>query len=231
MDRINWVTSECFHAIAQLSQAQGGEGLQPELVHARMKEFVANVVRRAREAGYTEQDTRLVLYALAALADEVMMASGGELREFWSTQPLQLLLFRENVAGERFFEHLESVRKQPQQLDVLRTYYLCLLFGFRGRYSVRGAEVALNDLIESVRAQLERAIAMPEVLAPNGARPEEGLIDATRRLPLVGTGVGALLLAGVLYLGLAVSLREQLQQFVAWMGQAELSAPLRTAGR
>jgi type VI secretion system protein ImpK len=222
MDRINWVTSECFNAIAQLSKlhTRGNEtGLQPDLIHARMKEFVGTLVRRAREAGYSEQDARLILYAVAALADEVMMSGGGELRDFWAGQPLQMLLFRENLAGERFFEHLESVRQSPQQIDVLRTYYLCLLFGFRGRYGVRGAEVALNDLIESVRVQLGRALAAPEVLAPNGARPEEGLVDATRRMPLLSLACGFLMLAGVLYLGLAVSLREQLEQFVFWTTQ------------
>jgi type VI secretion system protein ImpK len=181
VDRINWVTSECFNAITQLSRMQGGEHVRPEFVHRRMQRFVEAVAHKAREAGYNDEDAKLMLYALAALADEVMMAAGGVLRDYW--QPLQLLLFNENVAGERFFEHLEKVRESPQRIDVLRVYYLCLLFGFRGRYGVRGAEVALTDLIDAVRAQVARALAMPDVLSPNGGRPEEGLVDATGRLP------------------------------------------------
>jgi len=94
-----------------------------------------------------------------------------------------------------------------------------LLFGFRGRYGVRGGDVPLSELIESVRAQLSRALPMPEVLAPNGLRPEEGLLDSTRKLPIVWISLGCAILASVLYLGLVVSLREQIAQFVVWMGQ------------
>lgn len=220
MDRINWVTSECFNAIGQLSRVHTAQHVPPELVHARMRGFLEGTARKAREAGYSDQDAKLILYALAALADEVMMGSGGALREYWATQPMQLLLFNENVAGERFFDHLEQVRQRVQQTDVLRVYYLCLLFGFRGRYGVRGTEVALNDLVESLRTQIARALAMPEVLSPNGPRPEEGLVDAARRIPLVAFALGVVTLTGVLYLGLAVSLREQLDGFVLWMSQA-----------
>lgn len=218
MDRINWVTNDCFNAVAQLARLTGAEQARPELIHARMREFLDALARRAREAGYAERDTNMIAYAVVALVDEVVMAKGGALREFWATQPLQLVYFKENVAGEGFFKHLERVR-QSDQLDVLRVFYLCLLFGFRGRYAVRGEDIVLSELTESVRAQLTRALPMPELLAPNGLRPEEGFFDATRRLPVVWLASGLLTLAGVLYLGLAFSLREQLEQFVVWMGR------------
>jgi type VI secretion system protein ImpK len=225
MDRINWVTSDCFNAIAQLGRVRDHQGVGPELVHARMKGFVSAMAKRAREAGCSEQDTKLTLYAVVALADEVAMASAGSLRDHWSTRPLQLVLFGENVAGERFFEHLDSVR-QSSELDVLRVYYLCLLFGFRGRYGVRGAEVPLTDLIESVRVQLGRALAMPELLSPNGARPEHGIADAMRRLPAMGNrvallAVAAVLLVSVLQLAFLVSLDEQLRQLIACTQQTK----------
>lgn len=220
MDRINWVTRDCFNAIAQLARLCGNEPVQPELVHARMKAFLEDMVKRSREAGYAEQETKLALYAVTALADETVMAASGAVRDYWATRPLQLVLFAENVAGERFFEHLESARSQPQQVDVLRVYYLCLLFGFRGRYGVRGAELTISDLVDGVRAQLTRALRMPEVLAPNGARPEDGMAESVRRLPVLALSVALVVLAGVLYLALWVSLGEQLRQFVAWTHQA-----------
>jgi len=217
MDRINWVTAECFNAIGQLARMRDNEPAQPELIYARMKGFLEEMARRLREAGYSESDSRLALYAVTALTDEVTMSRVGPVRDYWATRPLQLVLFSENVAGERFFEHLDTVRSNPQQVDILRTYYVCLLLGFRGRYSVRGAEIALGDLIDSVRAQISRALAMPEVLSPNGARPEEGFVDATQRLPIVWVAVAIVVLTAVLYLGLSVSLHEQLSQFVTWM--------------
>lgn len=220
MDRINWVTSDSFHAISQVARVRDHQGLEPGLVHTRMQTFLEAMVKRSREAGFSEQDTKLALYAVTALADEVAMATAGSLRDHWSTRPLQLALFGENVAGERFFEHLESIRRVPAQADVLRVYYLCLLFGFRGRYGVRGAEVPLTDLVDSVRVQLGRSLALPEVLSPNGARPEQGLVGAVRRLPLLRSPqtlvvMGVVALAVVMHAAFSVALDAQVRQFVA----------------
>jgi type VI secretion system protein ImpK len=215
MDRINWVTCDCFNAIGQLSAVRDREGVHPELVHARMTELLRLLAERASAAGYSEHDTLLVLYALTALTDEVMMASSGAVRDYWATRPLQLSLFGENVAGERFFENLEQIRRQPRQLDVLRTYFVCLLFGFRGRYGVRGAEHAINELIESVRDQVQHALLMPEILSPNGARPEAGRFRAAARRPALWLGGALLAMTCLLYLGLAVALQQQLARFTA----------------
>jgi type VI secretion system protein ImpK len=220
MDRVNWVTHECFNAVAQLTRLGSQAGIQPELVHARMRGYLEALTRRAREAGFPEQDAQQMSYAVTALIDETVMEGAGPLREFWATRPLQLLLFNENTAGEKFFGQLERVRQNAQQLEVLRVHYLCLLLGFRGKYAVRGGEAALGDLVESLRTQLSRLLPMPEVLAPHGPRPDEGLLDAARRLPVVWAALGIFALAIVLYLGLSVSLHEELEHIVAWMNQA-----------
>lgn len=219
MDRLNWVTKDCFNAIAQLSRLGPHESIQPELIHARMRGYVDGLLRRAREAGYSDQDARTMTYALVALCDEVVMTGQGPLRDLWAVQPLQLVYFNENTAGENFFVRLEEVRNNTQQVELLRLFYLVLMLGFRGRYGARGGEVPLADLNDSVRAQLLRSLAIPEVLSPNGLRPEEGLLDVGRKLPVVWMALGVLALTTVLYLGLAVSLREQLQSFVQWMSQ------------
>lgn len=217
MDRVNWVTQDCFNAIGQLARLGAHEDVRPDLIHSRLRGYVDSMTRRAREAGFPDADARHMSFAIVALADEVVVANPGPLREHWSNQPLQMLYFGENVAGETFFVQLEQIRQNPQQRDVLRVFYLCLVFGFQGRYRVRGAEIALGDLIDSIRHELLRALPMPEVLSPSGLRPEEGLVDASKKLPIVWMALGLFALAGVLYLGLVVSLRAQLGQFVQWM--------------
>jgi type VI secretion system protein ImpK len=45
------------------------------------------------------------------------------------------------VAGETFFQHLQKIlgrRDVLETADLLEVYYLCLLLGFLGRYSVSG---------------------------------------------------------------------------------------------
>ncbi len=206
MDRINWVSSDALHAVVQLS---GAHGAPPEQLYQQLRGQLDTLRKRAAEAGYAESEQRQIAYALTALADEVAMAQQGPLREHWSKHPLQLQLFGDNVAGERFFEELEAARK-ANRVGVLRVYYLCLLFGFRGRYAMRGGETTLAELTEGVRTQLLRSLAVPELLAPDGARPEQGLVEVTRRLPWPVLALGALALSAVLYLGCRVSLQEQL---------------------
>lgn len=223
MDRINWVTNDCFNTLLLLSRMQAGEHTRPELIHERLRGVLDALAHKARTAGFADTDVSSIVYALVALADEIMMAKSGLFRDYWASQQLQLLYFKENLAGEGFFRQLEQVRRSSGQLDVLRVFYLCLLFGFQGRFGVQGGEAALFAVQQSIRVQLGAALPMPEVLAPNGLRPEEGFLAITRRLPLVWFAVGCVVLAVVLYLGLSVSLREQVAQLVRWM--SEVSAP------
>lgn len=210
MDRVNWVTSECFNAIRQIASADPS-ALEPHVVHQRLRGFLDGVLRRGSEAGFAQEDVREMAYAMAALADEVVMSRPGRLRDGWAAQPLQILYFQENTAGENFFRRLDAIRQDPRRADVLRVYFVCLLFGFRGRYQFQGDSFELSSLLESVRTQLGRALTMPEVLSPEGARPEERL-DVVRRVPVVWLGAGTVVLAGLLYLGLQVSLGERRSQ-------------------
>ncbi len=222
MDRINWVTSECFNAIRQIA-ASDPSALDPHVVHPRLRGFIEGVLRRANEAGLAQEDGREMAYALSALADEVVMSRPSRLRDAWAPQPMQLLYFQENTAGENFFRRLDAIRQDERRTDVLRVYYLCLLFGFRGRYQFQGDSFELTNLLESVRTQLGRALVIPEVLSPEGARPEERL-DVVRQVPFVWLGVGTLVLSGLLYLGLQVSLSERRAQVLQDLASGAESA-------
>lgn len=76
-----------------------------------------------------------VTYALAAFVDEAVMMSNWSHRDKWMAEPLQLSLFGEHMAGEDFFNKLEKFNEQPNKyIELLEIYFLCLEFGFRGRY-------------------------------------------------------------------------------------------------
>jgi type VI secretion system protein ImpK len=220
VDRVNWATKDCFNAAGQLARVGARDQVRPDVIHGQLKRYVQDLLKKASEAGFAEADRRAMAYALVALIDETAMTSDGPLREYWAREPLQLALFQDNLAGENFFVELERVRQAGRErIDVLRVFYQCLLLGFQGRYRVRGAEIALADLIESVRAQIVRELPMPEVLAPNGLRPNEGLVARSHAVPLVWISAGLVTLALVLYLGLQVSLRDHVTQFSAWVSR------------
>jgi type IV/VI secretion system ImpK/VasF family protein len=87
-------------------------------------------------------------FALAALADEMIIVSNWSYKEQWSKDSLQLALYQTNRAGDEFYDHLAKLR--PDQNQAREVYYLCLASGFEGQYAGRGAE-----RVELMRQQYE----------------------------------------------------------------------------
>lgn len=228
MDRVNEVSKEVFNALAQIRRADDRSQPMPEMLYQRMRSFVDRAMRRASELGYAQQDVQDIGYALVALTDEVVMSKGGELRDYWLPRSLQLQLFNTNVAGEGFFNNLQNLRHDPSRMEVLKVYYLCLLFGFQGQYRVRGGEIELASITEEVGATLTRAGLIGDAaLSPNAARPQENLGGARSHMPLVFVAIAALLLAIGVVAGLSWSVSSQADDLIEHIQQVNTgsSAP------
>jgi type VI secretion system protein ImpK len=209
MDRVNDITRDVFNALTQIRHLEGGSpgGAQPspEVLHGRLRAFIDRMMRRAAEVGFAQQDIQDMSYAVVALADETVLTSAANLRDFWLPRLLQLQYFNENIAGDNFFVRLQAIRQDPSRAETLKVYYLCLLFGFQGKYRVRGGEVELQNLIEALHSELVRAgVIRDQALSPYAARPRENLGGARRSLPLVILAVSAVVLSIALYVGLRV---------------------------
>ena len=163
--------------------------------------------QRAAQAGLSREDANDIAYAIVSLADDIVLSRSDAARDAWASQSLQLHYFHENVAGEAFFTRLQNLRGDPRRREVLQVYYLALLFGFEGRYRVRGGELELMKLTEQLQGELQRSRRFDaEVLSPQGERPT-GTQRSARSAGLeVWIAVGALVLAVLTYAGLHVSL-------------------------
>jgi type IV/VI secretion system ImpK/VasF family protein len=69
-------------------------------------------------------------YALVAFIDE-SLAYNSSIN--WKVK-LQSSLFGTNIAGEEFFQRLDALMKLKDRRDVLEIYYMCLAFGYKGKY-------------------------------------------------------------------------------------------------
>jgi type VI secretion system protein ImpK len=206
MNAVNEIVAECFHAVTQLRELEGPVA-SPEAIHHRLVGYVEAARERARERGYAQRDADEIAYALVALVDEVALGKD-ELRGHWMSHALQLQLFNENLAGEGFFTRLGELRRDPRRADVLRVYYGVLLFGFQGKYSVRGGDLELMRLIESLRPEVERQIDPPDPLAPAGLPPDMAELRRRGKNPLLWVALGVCALAIALFIGLKLSLNK-----------------------
>lgn len=210
MDRINEITKDVFSALVQLRHSPESAMPAPDLLYQRMRSFIDRAMRRGVELGFTQPDVQDIGYALVALTDEVVLSKEGELREFWLPRMLQLQYFNENVAGEGFFTRIRSLQMDPSRGDVLRVYYLCLLFGFQGKYRIRGGEIELASITEEVASTLFRSGAIKDLpLAPFGARPREDAVGSQRDLPLVWISAGGVVVSILVYVALRFTLSSQ----------------------
>ena len=152
--------------------------------HKRIDQFLDQFEVNARHLGKSPEDISDAKYAFCALMDETILSSDFPIREDWERAPLQLRLFGEHLAGERFFDKLEKLRLDPvAKVDVLEVFYTCLLLGFQGRYLLEGSE-KLNYLISRLGQEITHARGGRNEFAPNWKLPQRFQRYVRNELPL-----------------------------------------------
>jgi type IV/VI secretion system ImpK/VasF family protein len=102
----------------------------------------------------TDKDISSIRYALAALLDELMAHSSWHEKDKWLARPLQVILFDDHLAGEKFFVKLADLLTElTTQPVILQVYYICLQLGFQGKYRLQNPEL-LNKLTQTLARRL-----------------------------------------------------------------------------
>ena len=150
----------------------------------RIDLFLDQFETNARNLGKPPAAVSDAKYAFCALMDEIILSSEFAIREDWERAPLQLRLFGEHLAGERFFDKLDNLRIDPvANVEVLEVFYTCLLLGFQGKYLLEGSE-KLNYLISRVGQEITHARGGRNEFAPNWKLPQRFAQYVRNELPL-----------------------------------------------
>lgn len=186
----------------------------PEALHMKLVSAHESVVKRLRDESTPEEDIQAVGYALAGFADEIMLNASAELREYWMMHLLQVEFYKENVAGERFFEQLEQLMREPGRVDTLALYFRILLLGFKGRYALPGRELALEDIIDRTSARLKDLgkLSVPPI-SPRWERPLDARIDK-RKFPMLSMAFAAFLGAITLFAALRLDMSARIDALI-----------------
>lgn len=110
------------------------EGLRDRVVR-ELKSFEAN----ASSTGLPRELVRTAHYALSATIDDLVLSTPWGGQSSWSKRSMVSTFHNEVVGGERFYEILNQLHKNPgRSADVLELMYICLALGFEGRLRVTG---------------------------------------------------------------------------------------------
>lgn len=107
--------------------------------------------------GYNPEDVRVGVFAVVAFLDESVLNMQNSVFADWPRKPLQEEMFGVHVAGEIFFRNVERLLQHNDSdalADLLELHEVCLLLGFRGRFSASGiAEVRaiIGQIEEKIR--------------------------------------------------------------------------------
>jgi type VI secretion system protein ImpK len=179
----------------------GNDPGHPEDLRKNISLMFQNLDKQAGRSGYGEEDIKATRYALCALIDETLLNSRWSFRDKWAEQPLQSEYFGDYMAGERFFDLLERVRKKGRiKADLLEVFCMCLILGFQGKYKMRAQEElarithALVEETNSYRGGISH-------LAFHWKIPEETPEHPVNTVPrwIWGTGIAAILLVIVAF--------------------------------
>jgi len=206
-DELGRALEPLFQVLVRIERERGSRADADKLYRQCCQEIEA-FQGRAKELELPPGDAENGLYAIIALLDEIAVNDEGPIKEYWQPRLLQMRYFSENVAGDGFFDRLTTLRGDSRRKHVLRVFYLCLMFGFRGKYRIRGSELELLEIEEGLRAELQRIKAIPKevVLSPAGKRPYEKIADARRNQLLFSIATISACVSVLLYIGLRLAL-------------------------
>ncbi len=155
-------------------------------LQAHYHELITAFATAAGAAGIPHDDLTHARYALTALVDETVMLSELAARDEWLSSPLQLRYFDEVTAGEEFYNRIDQLRLARKHA-LLEVYWLCLAFGFKGKYGDKKGAERRRLLQETLAGEISQArgVVVGAPLSPRAA-VDGGATSEQRWLPLTG---------------------------------------------
>jgi type VI secretion system protein ImpK len=196
LDNLALHLQELFTAIVRL-RARRQEVSNADLFRGQVLHSIKTAEQVARARGYTDEDIKLAIFAVVAFLDESLLNLRQAVFDDWVRRPLQEEMFGRHVGGEVFFDRLQELlerRDSQEAADVLEVYYLCLLLGYLGRFSI-SSKGDLRVLMEKTIDKINRIRKSGPDLSPQWALPAEAAhelrSDPWMRRLLIGAAVCA----------------------------------------
>ncbi|MEK6424496.1 MAG: type IVB secretion system protein IcmH/DotU [Burkholderia gladioli] len=174
----------------------------------RIQEFLADFERGAKKLNAGADDVYAAKFAFCAAIDEAVLSSQFKVRAEWERRPLQLVLFGEQLAGEKFFQYLEECRAHgAARLQSLEVFHMCLLLGFQGKYLLEGPE-KLAYLTARIGDEISQIKGKRAPFAPHWPLPDQIAHRLKREVPLWSIGAVFALVGLLAFIGLNAYLRD-----------------------
>lgn len=166
MNRLCACASTLFSLVSRIRNR--AQHMDPDKLRRSVVSEVRNFENRALQMGIDAQDVKIARYAICATLDDVVLNTPWGGQSIWTQQSMVGTFHRETVGGDRFFDLLARLEKDPgRNLDMLEFLYMCLSLGFEGRLRIEqgGADQhiqirgGLARIIRQQRGSVERDLS------------------------------------------------------------------------
>ncbi len=104
------LTTLCTDIFLIVIRMRESEGLgDPAALRKLISHYLELFKKNCRAIGIKTSMINDAVYALVALMDETVMSVPGDCRNFWVTNPIQLEMYGDNLAGEEFYRKLNNL--------------------------------------------------------------------------------------------------------------------------
>ncbi len=171
----------------------------------KVAKMLEDFEKRAERYRFNNKIIRVSKFALASFVDETVLTNNFPLKDEWEKNALQLEYFGEQLAGNKFFDKLDSMLKQMKvTADAVEIFYVCMLLGFKGKYAVYEQEKLIPILQKTANALVKAGKIVPTELSPNWLANDQPEPPKKRGVPIWAkiTAFSGLALAVLVYLAL-----------------------------
>ncbi|MFK7837096.1 MAG: type IVB secretion system protein IcmH/DotU [Sulfitobacter sp.] len=135
---MNQLTASAAPLFSLISRIRNrAQHMDPDKLRSSVVAEVRAFENRALQAGVPAQTVKIARYALCATLDDVVLNTPWGGQSSWGLQSMVGTFHRETVGGDRFYDLLARLEKEPgTNLDVLEFIYMCLSLGFEGRLRI-----------------------------------------------------------------------------------------------
>ncbi len=157
MNRLNATAATLFALVSRIRNR--AQHVDPEALRRNVVAEVRSFESRAISAGVDPQQVKVARYAICATIDDVVLNTPWGEQSSWGMQSMVGTFHKETVGGDRFYDVLARLEKDPpNNIELLEFMYMCLSLGFDGRLRVEAGGVdkhmqVRNGLARIIRAQ------------------------------------------------------------------------------
>ncbi len=154
MNPLNAAASSLFSLVSRIRNR--AQHMDPDKLRRSVVGEVRGFENQALQAQIDAQDVKIARYAICATLDDVVLNTPWGGQSVWAQQSMVGTFHKETVGGDRFYDLLARLEKEPgKNIDLLEFLYVCLSLGFEGRLRV---EQNGSDKHLQIRAGLARII-------------------------------------------------------------------------